>query len=91
MSDLVMFPGKEEFMLRHTVEDTKPSSELTISNKTFLKNSNSAMENLVHTLFYKQKELIRYNIFSEHTNNVNFIHGKLFITASFFIYIQEVS
>jgi hypothetical protein len=55
MSDLVMFPGNEVFKLRHTVEDTQPSSELTISNRTFLKNSNSAMENIVNVLFYKRK------------------------------------
>jgi hypothetical protein len=56
MSDLVMFLDKEEFKLRHTLEDTKPSSELTISNRIFLKNSISPTENLEHFLFYKERE-----------------------------------
>jgi hypothetical protein len=56
MSDLVMFPGKEEFKLRHTVEDTQPSSELTISYRTFLKNSNSAVENFVNVLFHRGRK-----------------------------------
>lgn len=56
MSDLVMLPGKDEFKLRHTVEDMQPPSEFTISDKTVLKNSNSAAENLLNILFHTEEE-----------------------------------
>jgi hypothetical protein len=63
VSDLVRFADKDEFKLRHAVEDMQPSSEVTISDKTVLKNSNSAAENLLNILFHREEKTNKLQYF----------------------------